>query len=291
MKLRDETIGGFAAGVTGTVIGYPLDLVKTRMQTASSTGSQRNNTNMFVVMLGVIRREGFFSIYKGMLPPLVSLSLLNTINFTSYSYFRTYYKSQRGWDARNGLAGATAGPIAASISTIENFIKTQMQLDNVSKKQYRNSIHCASTLWKSNGPRVLYTGLGVNTAREIVFLGTYFYCYEGFREFFLLRQNVSYQIAIPIAGGMAGSLGWLCSFPLDSVRAQVQGQNIINNNATLQQKTKTFAIAQSLWKTKGFRGLFSGVTPSIVRAFLVSGSRFSAYEFAMRLLTGKQYYD
>ena len=58
-----------------------------------------------------------------MLPPLVSLSLLNTINFTSYSYFRTYYNSQRGWDARNGLAGATAGPIAASISTIENFIK------------------------------------------------------------------------------------------------------------------------------------------------------------------------
>ena len=60
MKLRDETIGGFAAGVTGTVIGYPLDLVKTRMQTASSTTTQRNNTNnMFVVLIGVIRRGNF----------------------------------------------------------------------------------------------------------------------------------------------------------------------------------------------------------------------------------------
>mmetsp|Transcript_19831 Transcript_19831/g.28214 ORF Transcript_19831/g.28214 Transcript_19831/m.28214 type:complete len:133 (+) Transcript_19831:77-475(+) len=129
-----------------------------------------------------------------------------------------------------------------------------MQLKNISKKRYRNSLHCASTLWRSNGPRVLYTGLGVNTVGEIVFLGTYFYCYEGLLEFFLLHQNVSYQIVILIAGGMAGSLGWLCSVPLHNVRrVQVQEQVILptnNNNKTIQQKT--FAIAKSLWKQKGF---------------------------------------
>lgn len=50
--IRNESIGGLAAGVTGTIIGYPLDLVKTRMQTTSGpTGG-----NMLRVLYGVIRR-------------------------------------------------------------------------------------------------------------------------------------------------------------------------------------------------------------------------------------------
>lgn len=33
INLYQEAIGGLSAGILGTVIGYPLDLVKTRMQT------------------------------------------------------------------------------------------------------------------------------------------------------------------------------------------------------------------------------------------------------------------
>lgn len=55
MRLRDETIGGFTAGVAGTVLGYPLDLVKTRMQTATLSPG-KNSSNLFVVMRGIIRR-------------------------------------------------------------------------------------------------------------------------------------------------------------------------------------------------------------------------------------------
>jgi solute carrier family 25 carnitine/acylcarnitine transporter 20/29 len=32
---------------------------------------------------------------------------------------------------------------------------------------------------------------------------------------------------------------------------------------------------------RGVRGLYSGLAPSLARAFVVSGSRFSAYEFAL----------
>ena len=34
-----ESFGGFSAGVIGTVIGFPLDLVKTRLQTKFSSSS------------------------------------------------------------------------------------------------------------------------------------------------------------------------------------------------------------------------------------------------------------
>ena len=58
-------------------------------------------------------------------PPLLSLSILNTINFSSYSYFRDVYGAKKGLDIRNALAGATAGPLASSISTVEHLVKVR----------------------------------------------------------------------------------------------------------------------------------------------------------------------
>jgi len=56
-----------------------------------------------------------------------------------------------------------------------------------------------------------------------------------------------------------------------------------NGEVIASQKLKSMDILKDLLKTKGWRGLYSGVTPSITRAFLVSGSRFSAYEFAVKM--------
>jgi hypothetical protein len=139
-------------------------------------------------------------------------------------------------------------------------------------------------LLKENGVKVFYTGLSVNTMREAVFLGSYFCCYEGICES-LIQNSFPAPVAVPTAGGLAGALGWLCSFPLDCIRARVQGQAIVQAR-NVQRKTAV-AIAESLFRERGLIGLYSGVTPSIVRAFLVSGVRFSAYEFAIKLLTGR----
>lgn len=46
---------------------------------------------------------------------------------------------------------------------------------------------------------------------------------------------------------------------------------------------RSLAPAQ-LWRDTGVRGLFRGVTPSVLRAFLVSGSRFTAFETVLELL-------
>ena len=49
-----------------------------------------------------------------------------------------------------------------------------------------------------------------------------------------------------------------------------------------------FAVARDLVKKRGLAGFFVGVGPSLIRAFLVSGSRFSAYEGAMAFLRRKR---
>lgn len=298
VNLKLEAMGGLAAGVIGTVIGYPLDLIKTRMQT--STKSSMSN-NMFQIGMNIVRKEGFSSLYKGVTPPLISLSLLNTVSFTSYNFFRYHLDAKRGWDYRNAIAGMMVGPLISSpISTVEHFVKTQMQMDNVKEKRYRSSWHCLITLIRERGLGVVYTGFAVNSVREGVFLSTYFYTYEGCRVFLhsklgsenpkrrTSRRTRSCSWAIPIAGGISGAFAWFVSFPLDCIKARLQSQTLPriqtksrNEPPQVIKKFGSLDALKILLKTKGWTGFYSGITPSIMRAFIVSSTRFSAYEFVV----------
>jgi solute carrier family 25 carnitine/acylcarnitine transporter 20/29 len=304
-SLAEEAVGGLSAGIIGTVIGFPLDLIKTRMQTQSvSAGILSTGRN-------IVRKEGFLALYKGMVPPLISLSILNTATFTSYSYLQSLLHATRGWDSRNALAGGCCGIGAGTVSTVEGLVKTQMQLDNIGRQQFRGSWDCVCQLLKQTASSVhgsgsgtfsvsvLYTGHVVNTIRECIFLSTYFFVYEGFRQQLILigssqSQSSSAgttagdhnrQWAIPVAGGLAGAIAWTVSFPLDCVRAGVQGQDLLSSSGAGMRKG-AWQVFVDLLRKRGVRGLYSGVAPSLARAFLVSGSRFSAYEGALWLLRG-----
>lgn len=157
-------------------------------------------------------------------------------------------------------------------------------MDNVKKKEFHSSFHCVKTLIQRHGPSIVYTGHSVNTLREAAFLGNYFFMYEGLRDFLLHSHIVNVQIAVPVAGGCSGALAWMVSFPLDCVRAGVQGQALPKSKTAVQ-------VFWHLMETRGFRGLYAGASASVTRAFLVSGSRFSAYEFALFLLRGGRHYE
>lgn len=322
LYLVEEALGGLSAGIIGTLIGYPLDVVKTRLQTgmASSSssssslgggGQQRQQGTGGILSIGkrIVHTEGISGLYRGVGPPLVSLTILNTTTFTQYTYYREkLFLANPGWDYRNFLAGVSCAPFSGLVSTVENLIKTQMQLDNLKqpRKEYSGSLDCVSTLLRRHGVSILYTGHVVNTIREASFLGPYFFFYEGFRETFRSislhpsgnssiatssrsssNNNKAISVttlAVPLAGGLSGALSWFISFPLDCIRAGVQGQALPPTKGAIR-------VFFDLLKHRGVRGLYAGSSASIARAFLVSGSRFSAYEGALWLLRGGRHYE
>jgi len=265
-----------------------------------SAAAHNNSRNIFQIGRTVYRSEGLAGLYKGVGPPLISLTILNTTTFTQYAYFRELYFANPGWDLRNMAAGMSCAPVSAMVSTVENVIKTQMQLDNVKaqtqpqRQQFTSSWNCFTTLIRTNGFQIVYTGHVVNTIREMTFLGPYFFLYEGFRETFLhLNDNststttsihLNHKVAVPVAGGLAGASSWFISFPLDCIRAGVQGQTLPPTKGAIQ-------VCKELVQTRGIRGLYAGSSASIARAFLVSGSRFSAYEFALWVIRGGRHYE
>lgn len=286
MPLLSESIGGFSAGVVGTVIGFPLDLVKTRMQTGSSLSCQ----SMSSTFRDVVVNEGVAGLYKGVAMPLLSLTILNTLNFSSYNHFkRVLVSGRQKCEGYKGVdyvgiffAGSLAGPLASIVSTPEHMLKTQMQLDNLRKPApifTRGVIQASRFLVEKHGIRILYVGHASNTLREAVFLGTYFTTYEWLKQSLVQLSLVSVHVAIPVAGGMAGAAGWIVSFPLDCIKANIQG---VVDPTKPSMKTRSIVLTgKEIVAKRGFAGIYSGIVPSVTRAFLVSGSRFSAYEFAV----------
>ena len=76
------------------------------------TQSSMRKRSPISILSHILRTEGLRSVYKGVGPPLVSLSIVNALSFTSYSYFRqTHFHGQDGWDYKNafsGMAGKSA---------------------------------------------------------------------------------------------------------------------------------------------------------------------------------------
>ncbi|KAJ8011688.1 hypothetical protein DPEC_G00060840 [Dallia pectoralis] len=82
---------GSIAGATGATAVYPIDLVKTRMQNQRSTGSfvgELMYKNSFDCAKKVLRYEGFFGFYRGLLPQLIGVAPEKAIKLTVNDFIR-----------------------------------------------------------------------------------------------------------------------------------------------------------------------------------------------------------
>lgn len=308
----DEIAAGFSAGVVGTflgavyailsfinplnyeIVGFPLDTIKTRMQT-----SQIPITKAIYRIYQTDKLLGFF---RGIASPMLALTILNTVNFPTYEFLCRYFNvklrndihyqlnSVYKVDIAVTLAGMGVGSIASLISTPLELIKTQVQLDRkegrasgVIKPKYNGSLHATTVIIRNYGFSSIYIGHGVNTVREVVFSSVYFTSYDLFKRVLSKSESdklisLPKSISIAIAGGLAGALGWFISFPLDCIKSNIQGQSLENIKNNSHNRLKSWDVFKKLIDSKGIRGLYSGILPSILRAFLVSSSRFSTYE-------------
>ena len=197
----------------------------------------------------LVRTDGPVGMYRGVGPPIAMMVLMNGVNFPAFYHFKRVVGGPQGLhdssrevgrgtthgsvDPTVILAGALVGPICAIVGTPFELVKLQMQLDGGgdgmrAKRAYKNSAECARTLWRKYGPRVFYLGYGVNTVRECVFNGVFFSTFEHINHG--IRRDVlgagSDSVAVALAGGVAGTVGWFANLPLDCVKSGIQGQRL-----------------------------------------------------------------
>ncbi|KNC45940.1 carnitine/acylcarnitine carrier protein [Thecamonas trahens ATCC 50062] len=291
-------LAGMFSGMAGTAMGQPMDMIKVRLQTQAHM-----YTGAMDALRTIVRQEGWLALYKGMLPPMVSMVVTCSISFGTYDAIKHFLLAnfphltspeRPEWPAAKMyfLAGGLTALMLTPVTTPSELVKIRAQLDNVGKNRFSNSVQVLQHVVRKHGASALYTGYSVNALREIMFVSIYFGVYEVAKRNLQMRLAGSLdvddaasplllRIAIPFAGGAAGAFAWTASFPLDVLKSDIQSSRLTPR--------PSFAAMTSMvrrrWVRLGWRGFYRGATTSIMRAFLVSSTRFSAYEFAVSVLT------
>ena len=77
----EEMAAGAWAGLVGTILGYPLDVVKSRMQ----VGNGQVAGGFGRTLVNVVTKEGVVGMYRGVGPPIAMMMLMNSTNFTMFA--------------------------------------------------------------------------------------------------------------------------------------------------------------------------------------------------------------
>ena len=188
-----EAAAGLAAGVSGTLLGYPLDALKGRMQAVGGGG--------MVLHARELARAGVATTYRGVTAPLVQMSVLNMLSFATYGQCRQLVglpplgkEDSAGELWRVAVAGSLVALPVTFVSTPFELLKLQQQL----QAQSGGTLGTLVRVYRTHGVAGLFTGGGVNFAREVIFLSTYFTAYE------LLKVNLRPQCAdaaVLLSGG------------------------------------------------------------------------------------------
>lgn len=104
-----------------------------------------------------------------------------------------------------------------------------MQIQKGKNQQYHGSIDCGKQIYRKYGVKGLYLGFNITLLREVVALSEYFGIYEYAMRMFSPDGDDSSKtpmFASFLAGGMAGSLSWLFSYPIDYVKTVIQSQHL-----------------------------------------------------------------
>lgn len=311
MSFGKSGISGTLAGMSEEFAGYPLDIVKTRMQVHAHAASR----GTFGVMKDIIAHEGVSGLFRGLGPPLLASAVINSAMFSSYekslSFLQRQYvlKTIPEKEITNRhiesaviplqyyfLAGTTGGLASSVITCPVDVVKNKMQVMGlghgapVPDSKVPGSIDVFRQVLKEGGIRGVYLGMVPTLMRDLPGYGVYFICYEAIkRQFSGLSKDEGDAhghgvgfVPIVLAGGAAGTIMHASVHPLDVIKSVIQTQPTENGKPTLYKGV--FDCIKQIYKVEGWQGFTKGLLPTCLRAFPASAIGFVVYEATLKLL-------
>ncbi|XP_035158439.1 mitochondrial ornithine transporter 1 isoform X2 [Callithrix jacchus] len=85
-------------------------------------------------------------------------------------------------------------------------------------------------------------------------------------------------VPLVLSGGVGGICLWLAVYPVDCIKSRIQVLSMSGKQAGF---IRTFI---SVVKNEGIMALYSGLKPTMIRAFPANGALFLAYEYSRKLM-------
>ncbi|CAI7779113.1 unnamed protein product [Closterium sp. NIES-54] len=150
---------GACAGMTSTLVTYPLDVLRLRMALDVTNGS------IAQVAMAMVREEGARSLYKGLGPALVSIAPYIALNFCAYDMIKRRVPEQYQGTPQANLVTALAATTLATVSCYPiDTVRRQMQMKG---SPFNSMIEAFPGIVRRDGWLGLYRGFIANTVKNL----------------------------------------------------------------------------------------------------------------------------
>lgn len=240
---------GVVAGIAGTMLVYPIDSVKTRVQNSKSTGvavGEMQYSGYWDCFQKVKRYEGLRALYNGIGAQCLGVGPEKAIKLTVNDLMRDLFR-------RDGevalpaeiLSGGVAGGCQVLFTNPLEIVKIRMQLDNTA-----TLAHTA----KEVGFRGLYTGASACLLRDIPFSAIYFPAYAHLKQHFSSADgHLPLEWAL-LAGFLAGFPAAGLTTPADVIKTRLQAKTPPGE----EPYRGLMKTGRRIWAEEGFSALWKG---------------------------------
>ncbi|GAM24247.1 hypothetical protein SAMD00019534_074220 [Acytostelium subglobosum LB1] len=315
IRVYNELISGSVGGMSSMLAGHPFDTIKVLMQDAS--GNLPKFKSGWHALSYTVQNEGVRGIYKGMSVPMLTVSIVNSIFFASYSSCSKYLHPQESPVPYHivAISGAVAGATISVLLAPRDLIKSKLQVqssirlptsssshlnnhsstaftsDTVggnkttaskgSQKGTQGPISLIKNIVKREGVRGMSRGLSATLLRDIPGDMIYFTVYEYVKRHLsaaVYNQEKVAATGSPSAWVAIGAGG--CAGM--SYWASIYPIDVIKTKIQTQPEPAIYKgvidCARQLYRTEGIGVFFRGFYPTILRAFPTSAANFLMYE-------------
>lgn len=88
-------------------------------------------------------------------------------------------------------------------------------------------------------------------------------------------------VPLMLSGGVGGICLWLAVYPVDCVKSRIQILSMSGKQAGF------IGTLLSVVRNEGIATLYSGLKPTMIRAFPANGALFLVYEYSRKLMMGQ----
>ncbi|XP_064555681.1 mitochondrial ornithine transporter 1 [Drosophila montana] len=286
-----DFIAGSLGGAAQVYVSQPLDTVKVKLQTFPETYK-----GMFDCFFSTYRRDGVMrGLYAGSVPAVFANVAENSVLFAAYGGCQKFVSYVVGKELASELTttqNACAGSLAACFSTLTlcptELIKCKLQalremkhfVEPTQTADLRTPWTLTRYIWRTEGIRGFYRGLGSTFIREMPGYFFFFGSYEGTREMLRGKDQTKDEIGpfrTMVAGAIGGVCLWTSTFPADVIKSRIQVKNLNEG---------MFSVGAEIVRREGVLALYRGLLPSVLRTIPATATLFVVYEYTKKALHG-----
>ncbi|CAM6026547.1 unnamed protein product [Sphagnum balticum] len=314
----DAIAGTVAGGVSRTIVS-PLDVIKIRFQVQLEPTSTRHHffsadakaiskyTGVTQAIQDIFREEGLLGFWRGNVPALLLVMPYTAIQFVVIQKFKTLVSGSPREDEHLRLSpkmsfigGSLAGTAATIASYPFDLLRTILAAQG-EPKVYPNLRSALVEILRTKGVRGLYAGLAPSLLEIVPYAGLQFGTYDA-----LKRWTTALNKSRVMSGGggteslsdsqhflcgfSAGLFAKLCCHPLDVVKKRFQVQGLARHprygaGIQVREYKNIWDAIQMILAKEGWRGLYKGTLPSVVKAAPAAAVTFAVYDAVLNWLT------